>query len=192
MIKRLLEEFFENRNSNGLEIYNEAGIQHEMAIYLRNELPEYQIRLEYPVTRVFRPVRSFQKKEMDIYITNPSGDKILIELKVPRENCGTPKAMYQALEDVKFAEELRANGFSACYCVLITERVSFWMAPQADSGIYFKFNGDAVNIHSLHVAELPNFLIAKGGIQFNNSYHAPWQQFNDANNTRWKYYLLEF
>lgn len=192
MIKKIIEEFFEKRNSNGFEIYNEAGLQHELALYLRNELPDYRIRLEYPATRVFRPVRSLQKKEMDIYITHTSGDKMLIELKVPIENCGTPKEMYHAIEDVKFSEELRASGFTACYCVLITERVSFWMAPQADSGIYFKFNGDAININSLDVAELPNFLNAKGGIQLNNTYHAPWQQFNDVHNTIWKYYIIEF
>jgi hypothetical protein len=192
MIKKLLEEFFVKRNSNGFEIYNEAGIQHELAIYLRDELPDHRIMLEYPTSKVFCPVRLFQKKEMDIYITHPSGCRILIELKVPRVNCGTPKEMYHAIEDVKFSEELKTNGFKSCYCVLLTERVSFWKAPRAKSGIYFKFNGVEVNINSLVADELPNFLIAKGGIKLNNTYYAPWQTFNDANNVIWKYYILEF
>jgi hypothetical protein len=192
MIKQLLEEFFVKRNSKGFEIYNEAGIQHELAIYLRDELPDHRIMLEYPTSKVFCPVRLFQKKEMDIYITHPSGYRILIELKVPRENCGTPKEMYHAIEDVKFSEELKTSGFKSCYCVLLTERVSFWMAPRAKSGIYFKFNGDEVNINSLVADELPDFLIAKGGIKLNNTYYAPWQTFNDANNAIWRYYILEF
>lgn len=192
MIKKLLEEFFIKRNLEGFEIYNEAGMQHELAIYLRDELPDHRIKLEYPTSKVFCPVRLFQKKEIDIYITHPSGYRILIELKVPREKCGIPKEMYHAIEDIKFSEELKISGFKSCYCVLLTEHVSFWMAPRTNSGIYSKFNGDAVKINSLAVAELPNFLMAKGGIKLNNTYYAPWQQFNDANNKIWKYYILEF
>jgi hypothetical protein len=40
MNRSLLEQFFEHNNSNGYELYNEAGLQHELAIYLRNALPD--------------------------------------------------------------------------------------------------------------------------------------------------------
>jgi hypothetical protein len=36
---------------------------------------------------------------MDIYITDKEGRKYLIELKVPRENCGAPKEMFHAIDD---------------------------------------------------------------------------------------------
>ena len=81
MNKLLLDHFFENNNANGYEIYNEAGLQHELALYLRNALPDHYVRLEYPITRVFRPLQPFRKKEMDIYITDHEGRKYLIELK---------------------------------------------------------------------------------------------------------------
>lgn len=65
---------------------------------------------------------------MDIYLVSPTNEKYLIELKLPKENCGTPKEMYHAIQDVKFAEELKLSGFKSCYCLLITERTSFWQA----------------------------------------------------------------
>jgi len=191
MVKELIDQFFENHNSNGFEIYNEAGLQHELAIYLRNSLPDCIVRLEYPITRIYRPLRPFRKKEMDIYIIDHTGNKYLIELKVPRENCGAPKEMFHAIEDVKFAEELRSNGFSNCYCVLITERSSFWMAPQADSGIYFRFNGEEVSISSIENTDLPDFLLKKGSILLSQTYNSPWKIFYDAHNLPWKYYIIE-
>ena len=191
MNRLLLDQFFEQNNSNGYELYNEAGLQHELAIYLRNALPDHYVRLEYPITRVFRPLQPFRKKEMDIYITDNEGRKYLIELKVPRENCGAPKEMFHAIEDVKFAEELRSSGFTSCYCILITERSSFWLAPQADSGIYFRFNGEEVNISSIENTDLPDFLMKKGAISLNQTYIATWNPFQDAHNVQWKYYIME-
>lgn len=191
MIKKILLDFFQYHHANGFEVYNEAGVQHELAIHLRQALPGHTIRLEYPVTRIYRPIRYFRKKELDIYITGVNGEKYLIELKVPRENCGTPKAMYHAIEDIQFAEELKANGFTACYSILLTERKSFWQAPQADAGIYFKFNGESVNIDTLEIADLPKFLVKKGPIPLTNQYKELWREFCDAHNISWKYYVIE-
>jgi len=124
----VIHSFFLKNNLN-LELYSEAGLQHEFAFFLKNALPDFIIRLEYPITRVYRPNPGFIKKEMDIYLISPSNEKYLIELKLPKENCGTPKEMYRAIQDVKFAEELKSHGFKSCFCILITERISFWAAP---------------------------------------------------------------
>lgn len=191
MIKEILLDFFQYHHANGLEVYNEAGVQHELAIHLRQALPDHTIRLEYPITRIYRPIRHFRKKELDIYITGVNGEKYLIEMKVPRENCGTPKSMYHAIEDIQFAEELKAIGFTACYSILLTERKSFWQAPQADTGIYFKFNGESVNIDTLEITDLPKFLVKKGPIPLTNQYKELWREFCDADNNSWKYYVIE-
>lgn len=187
---KIIKRFFES-NQNILELYSEAGLQHELAMYLRKELPGYIIRLEYPITRVFRPSKGFVKKEMDIYLVSPTNQKFLIELKVPKENCGTPKEMYRAIEDVKFAEELKIHGFESCYCILITERTAFWQAPQANEEIYYCFNGKQVELKSIDNSDLPKFLHKYGEINLTNTYSATWEEFTDVYNFPWKYYMLE-
>ena len=189
MLKNI-NRFFEINNNN-LELYGEAGLQHELALYLKKELPDFIIRLEYPITRVYRPNHGFIKKEMDIYLISPTNEKYLIELKLPKENCGTPKEMYRAFQDVKFAEELKKHGFKSCYCLLITERTAFWQAPQANEEIYYLFNGDKVEFKSIDESFLPKFLHNKGNIILTNQYSAIWKEFVDANNCFWKYYVLE-
>jgi hypothetical protein len=186
----LIADFF-NQKQNKLELYSEAGLQYELALYLMHALPDYYIRLEYPITRVYRPNPGFIKKEMDIYLVSPSNEKYLIELKLPKENCGTPKEMYRAIQDVKFAEHLKSEGFKACYCVLITERISFWLAPQANEEIYYLFNGAEVEFKSIDHSHLPKFLHKNGSIDFNHSYKVSWEEFRDSHNCLWKYYILE-
>lgn len=187
---KIIKRFFES-NQNKLELYSEAGLQHELAMYLRKELPGYIIRLEYPITRVFRPSNGFVKKEMDIYLVSPTNQKFLIELKVPKENCGTPKEMYRAIQDVKFAEELKMHGFESCYCILITERSAFWQAPQANEEIYYCFNGKQVELKSIDNSHLPEFLHKNGAIILKMNYSVNWEEFRDANNCMWKFYILE-
>lgn len=187
---KIINRFFES-NQNKLELYSEAGLQHELAMYLRKELPGYIIRLEYPITRVFRPSKGFVKKEMDIYLVSPTNQKFLIELKVPKENCGTPKEMYRAIQDLKFAEELKMHGFESCYCILITERTAFWQAPQANEEIYYYFNGKQVELKSIDNSHLPKFLHKYGEINLTKTYSATWEKFRDANNCMWKFYILE-
>ena len=186
----IIHDFFEKNNLN-LELYNEAGLQYEFALYLKKALPDFIIRLEYPITRVYRPNPGFIKKEMDIYLISPSNEKYLIELKLPKENCGTPKEMYRAIQDVKFAEELKSHGFKSCFCILITERISFWAAPQANEEIYYFFNGKEVNFSSIDCSHLPKFLHKNGDINLNKTYSAKWLEFNDAHNHLWKYFILE-
>ena len=189
MIK-IIKQFFETKQ-NDLELYSEAGLQHEFAHYLKHVLPDYIIRLEYPITRVYRPSLGFMKKEMDIYLVSPTNEKYLIELKLPKENCGTPKEMYHAIQDVKFAEELKLSGFKSCYCLLITERTSFWQAPQANEEIYYLFNGNVVEFKSIDTCHLPKFLHKNGAIHLKMNYSVNWEEFRDANNCMWKFYILE-
>ena len=61
MIK-IISDFFLLKQ-HVLELYSEAGLQHELAHYLKNKLPDYIIRLEYPITRVYRPSPGFMKKD---------------------------------------------------------------------------------------------------------------------------------
>ena len=120
-----INRFFDTIQQTPIELYSEFGLQHELAIFLRSNFPDLIVRLEYPTPGIFNPLPDLLKKEIDIYITTQQGQRYVIELKMPKDDCGTPKEMYRAIEDVKFLEQLRQNHFDSCYAVLLTERQAF-------------------------------------------------------------------
>lgn len=190
MIDRI-NNFFNVIQQSPIELYSEFGLQHELSIFLRSNYPDLTVRLEYPTPRIFNPLPQFVKKEIDIYVTTLTGQKFVIELKMPKDDCGTPNEMYRAIQDVKFLEQLRQNNIDGCYAILFTERQAFWQAPQANAGIYQFFNGQQVNIQSVDIGHLPNFLHKKGPIGLNKVYQGNWNNYIDINNTNWKYYVLD-
>ena len=111
MVLKMVKKFFEEKIKD-IELYNEAGLQYELALYLRKEL-EADILLEYPVTKLdpkeTKPVDfKFTKKEIDIFIKHEN-ERVLIELKFPRANAGFPAQIYNAVKDVKFGVEAINN-----------------------------------------------------------------------------------
>ena len=186
-----ITHFFQSIDEQPIELYSEAGLQHELALFLRNNYHDFTVRLEYPTTRIYKPTPSFVKKEIDIYITTKSGEKYVIELKMPKESGGTPKEMYHAIEDVKFLEQLRHHNMDGCYAVLMTKHVAFWQAARANSPIYNIFNGETVNFQTLTKEEFPTFLKNSPEIQLSQTYQAKWNDIVDIHNNYWKYYILE-
>lgn len=191
MLLNKINRFFETIQQTPSELYSEFGLQHELAFFLRNNYPDLMVRMEYPTTRIFNPLPDLIKKEIDIYIKTEDGRRYAIELKMPKDDCGTPNEMYRAIKDVKFLEQLRQSHLDGCYAILLTERQSFWQAPQANAGIYHLFNGQHVNIQTIEEVHLPKFLHKKGGIQLNKQYQGNWNNYVDVHNTTWKYYVLE-
>lgn len=187
----MIQNFFNVISQNPIELYSEFGLQHELAIFLRSNYPELNVRLEYPTTRIFNPSPQFIKKEIDIYITNQIGQRYVIELKMPKEDSGAPNAMYGAVEDVKFLEQLRQSNMDGCYAILMTQKQAFWQAPQANAGIYQLFNGQEVNIQSIDLGHLPKFLHKNGSIILDNNYRGIWNNYVDVHNAHWKYYVLD-
>lgn len=185
-----INNFFREIQLNQIELYSEFGLQHELAIFLRNNFNDLTIKLEYPTTRIFRPTPDFIKKEIDIYITTQAGQRYVVELKMPKDNGGIPEAMYHAIEDVKFLEQLRQANIDGCYSILATSCNAFWDAPRAKAGIYHYFN-DQVAIQSIEIDQLPTFLQKEENIQLANIYQANWQNYIDSTNTNYKYYILE-
>ena len=190
MIQRI-NHFFTTIQQTPIELYSEFGLQHELAIFLRNNYPDLTVRLEYPTPRIYNPLPQFIKKEIDIYITNQIGQHYVIELKMPKDDCGIPAEMYRAIQDVKFLEQLKENNIDGCYAIVLTKHSSFWQAHRAKSDIYQLFNGKQVNIQSVGLEQLPNFLHKKGVIQLTNRYQANWNSYRDIHNTTWKYYVLD-
>ncbi|MEK6951561.1 MAG: hypothetical protein AABX29_00945, partial [Nanoarchaeota archaeon] len=84
LIKDLLSEFISKISSGELEIYNEASIQYELAIFLRQRLPDYKVQLERNLSYFGLKKQHFEKREIDIVIYDTAlRDKHAIELKYP-------------------------------------------------------------------------------------------------------------
>lgn len=186
-----INSFFKTIQQKQIELYSEFGLQHELAFFLRSKCTDLIVRLEYPTSRIFNPLPYLIKKEIDIYITTQEGRRYVIELKMPKDDCGVPNEMYRAIQDVKFLEQLIENDLDGCYAILLTKCQAFWQAPRANAGIYQLFNGQEINIQTIEEADLPNFLKNRGGIQLKNQYQGIWRNYVDVDNTNWKYYVLE-
>ena len=186
-----INQFFISLRETPIELYSESGLQHELAIFLRNTFQDLTIKLEYPTSRIFYPLPQLIKKEIDIYVTTQNRQRYVIELKMPKDNGGIPNEMYEAIKDVKFLEQLRHANIDGCYSILATSCVAFWDAPRADAGIYEFFNGQQVTIQSIDTPQLPTFLHPKGQIQLVNNYQTDWHNYTDTLNTNWKYYVLD-
>lgn len=112
-----------------IEIYNEAGFQHELGCYLKNELskiePKWSVQFERNISS-FGIGGRLKKTEIDLVIVNHTqNSKKAIELKIPLSG-QVPIQMYKSCEDVKFLEQLLKNGFDEGVFILITTDRKFW------------------------------------------------------------------
>lgn len=82
-------------------------------------------------------------------MTNKSGKKYIIELKIPKESCETPNEMHRAIKDVKFFEQQKQNKITSSYSVLLTQRQSFWKAAKAINRFYQFSNGNQIEIQPI-------------------------------------------
>ena len=131
----LIESFFiKLENSLEIEVYNEFSLQHELGIFLRNQMPEYKVQFERNVS-YFNICGSTTKKEMDIVVFNQEKTEIYsIELKYPR-NGQYPEQLYSFTKDIAFAEELVRVGFKKAYAVTLVDDKNFYSGLKT-VGIY--------------------------------------------------------
>lgn len=145
-IHRLIEIFFEILKLNpDIDdfVYNEFSLQHELGIFLRQQLGhQYKVQFE-------RNVRYFnnsnqetrletEKKEIDIVIYNDN-ERYAIELKFPR-NGQYPETMFSCIKDIKFMEEVQEIfGFTETFCVCLTNDSNFYEQKTKNDGIYQYF-----------------------------------------------------
>jgi hypothetical protein len=105
-IERLVLDFFSSEAAPADALYNEASLQHELALFLRAHLPtRWRLFLERPAAH-FRSIDGrLTKKEIDIAIVDPrSGDVIALELKCPRQG-QHPEQMFKACQDAATDKE---------------------------------------------------------------------------------------
>ena len=136
IMKNLFKLFFDKVKSNEINIYNEFSLQHELGIFLRDKIIDFNIEFERNVSHFGYDKSNFIKKEIDISIYSNADLKTTIELKYPR-NGQVPEQMFAFIKDLKFLEELTINGFSNGYLIILTEDSLFYTGK--DTGIYSYF-----------------------------------------------------
>lgn len=176
-IRELIEDFMTLVGAGEVEVYNEFSLQHELGIFLRENLIGYKV--QYERNTKFFGIQGRAKHEIDIVIYNNS-ERYAIELKYPR-NGQYPEQMFSFVKDIKFMEELKEAGFNATYCLTLVEDKNFYSGQKKD-GIYAFFRTD----------ESVRGLICKPTgkkdqqITVNGNYDIYW---NSCGNM--KYYLIE-
>ena len=142
-----IEEFIKKISDGKIEIYNEASIQFEMAIFFREKIENnFEIQLERNVEFFSLDKSNYIKKEMDIVIfSKDMKEKYCIELKFPT-NGQTPEQMFQTCKDIKFLEQLKESGFTSCYSIFFTDSRLFYddKLDNKPNSIYKIFRGDRV------------------------------------------------
>jgi len=123
--EHILEDFVSKIAKGKTEIYNEASIQYELAIFLREVIPNYKIQLERNIRYFDLNKKHFLKREIDIVLFNTTKTrKFAIEIKYPLSE--VPIQMYKFCEDIKFLEQLKESGFTDNFFLAITPQSHFW------------------------------------------------------------------
>ena len=136
--EHILEDFVSQIAKGKTEIYNEASIQYELAIFLREVIPNYKIQLERNVSYFELNKKHFLKREIDIVLFNTTKTrKFAIEIKYPLSE--VPIQMYKFCEDIKFLEQLKESGFTDNFFLAITPQSQFWSNYSKKDTIYEKF-----------------------------------------------------
>ena len=153
-MKQIIQNFLDNvlgKLLNDNDVYNEFSFQHELGIYLRNELKKrgnYKVQFERNVNNVFGSSFSSVKKEMDIYIFNKDNEaeRYAIELKFPR-NMQIPGRMYGFVKDINFMEDVKNKGNATnAYTIALVENKNFYSGNCSSGSIYEYFrNGKTVS-----------------------------------------------
>lgn len=134
-----MDEFIRKIGNKEIEIYNEASIQYELAIYLRQRLPNNKIQLERNVSYFGLEKNNFVKKEIDLVIFDDKKiSKTAIEIKFPT-NGQYPEQMFSFCKDLKFLEQLKGYGFSNNLFVCFADDSNFWMGNAESTSIYSFF-----------------------------------------------------
>jgi len=120
-VEQLIRRFFADAAYPDDGFYNEASLQHEMALYLRGVLPEeWRLHIERPASWFHKAATALTKKEIDLVVADAKGEQVVaIELKCPRQG-QYPEQMFKVCQDLQFLEQssqpASAAASSRCTC----------------------------------------------------------------------------
>lgn len=194
-IESLVNDFFNYliKDKEGIEIYNEFSFQHELGIFLREQLNNkgYKIQFERNVKDFgYVPQDKNEKKEIDIVILNKyeNNEKYAIELKFANATNGQyPEKMFSFIKDIHFMETVKAEckGFVRNYCITIVEDENFYKKKGKIDGIYAYFR-NGKQITKDEDIEKPTGK-EKYSISLKKTYQIIWRDFGENK----KFYIVE-
>tara|TARA_R110000787_G_C13179588_1_gene421686 strand:- start:63 stop:623 length:561 start_codon:yes stop_codon:yes gene_type:complete len=137
-LNRHIAEFAQAVGTGAIEIYNEFSLQHELGLYLRNNLSNCKVQFERNVSHFKLAKSALEKKEIDIAVTSTeSGARLsAIELKYPR-NGQVPESIFSFCKDIAFLEQLVSSGFQSAYFLAVADHRHFYSGNS--EGIYGLF-----------------------------------------------------
>jgi len=193
-IKSLITEFVELIESGKVEIYNEASLQYELAIFLRNKYPDHKIQLERNISYFglpklkFEKKEKFKKKEMDIIIfkdKNNLKNAIIIELKaIIEQGKARPVTVFEWIKDLKFLEQLKSEG-AECYSIFFTDEDKFLSGTKNVGNLLKDFRNKKVEgTYEKHQKSNHEHK----PIKLSNSYSFDWKEIK---NTKLRYFIIE-
>lgn len=169
-----LRSFFQLIQTGEVEIYNEASIQHELAIYLRRVLPAgFKVQLErntahFGIARLLK----LHKSEIDIVVYNEQ-ERHAIEIKNPR-NGQHPVSMFSFCEDLRFLEQLTEQGFTSGYGLIVTEDPGFYTAKRDEKQIYQYFR-QGHPVTGTVISEIVEASKVRRPLEFTGSHTIRWE-----------------
>ena len=205
-MKEYLNEFIEKIRNGEIDLYNEFGLQFELALYLRL-LPAFQkggvyegakIELERPITHFkIDKTSEIPKKEIDVCIGDGNGNLIsAIEIKFPT-NGQVPLQLYEFCKDICFLEKLMNSNCKCAYSLVLVNSDNFYVEKREKNGIYKYFRGDKKlkgcgNIYYGRTALTGEIICPTGkkkgkSIEIINSYQIKWAELING----YSYYLIE-
>ena len=178
--------FVEKIKKGEIDLYNEFGLQFELAIYLRglDRFNGFKIELERPIGFFgIQKTNSIPKKEIDLCAYNPrTKERYRVEIKFSN-NGQVPLQMFKFCEDICFLEHLKQNNFKKCYSLVVVGTDGFFQKKVKVDGIYKYFRGDTT-IHGTIIC--PTGIEKGKEIFISGSYKPIWNRLTDTA----YYYLL--
>ncbi|QJW89871.1 hypothetical protein HNV11_11030 [Spirosoma taeanense] len=190
--KELIVDFLNYCRDEQVELYNEPGLQHEMAIFLRQKLhgTGLKIQLERNVSFFTVQKTNVRKREIDIVIYTPDkSHKTVIELKYSTRQQGkVPERMFEVCEDLMFLEQLKALGFDRCFSLFLADNKDFWAGKGVVSPYkFFRPPFDCLCGQIMKPTGKDEEKKALKTVTLNHSYNLAWKDLDKSH----KYILTE-
>lgn len=156
-MNQLINEFIIYLVDNDVELYNEAGLQHELGFFMR-VVKNIPVKFEYSIGCVSGIQSSeYLKKEMDLFF-EIDDQKNCIELKFPA-NGAYPRRMTQSILDIYFLQQLVNNGFKQGIFFFITHLKNF--AKGKSSGRIYQYFRNPKDVSEYSTEDIPKFFLKK-------------------------------
>ncbi len=203
IIEELFALFTTNFSNYKSDIYNEFSLQHELGIFLRDNLKDkgYKVQFERNVadlaeiidgTPVIGSKTDFVKKEIDIVIWNEENltEQYAIELKYP-VNGEYPNQMFKFAEDISFMEQVKEKlKFTATYVFTMVKQDGFYDAKNKTDGIYAFFRGPNPRQLTGKIENPKKNGEKNTTITIKKRYRIKWETFKKVGDSQLRYYFL--